>query len=389
LTGHGPTTIEQFRVPLWAYFVTGSPDYERAAENEFIKVRRYLLPGGAVVAMEDIGGRNPDPTRTYYEYCAMKELLATWSSALQKTGKGEFGDSIERLVFNAAEGARTAGGKEITYCTNDNRYRIGGEAVFRNKFSPAHTDVAICCNPNATYTFPLYVRGMWMKTAEGGLAATLYGPSLVNTSVKGVKVEIEEKTDYPFSPAVSITVSPERPVDFRLLLRNPAWSKETRVSCQGVTASREGDYFLVRKEWKKGDRVSLEFSEFIEGIRAANGEIFLERGPLVYAMRIAEVAWDLKRPYRLPGFADLEYYPAQGAHWSYAMEPSLGKGDFGFTAKREEDINMQYPYDGAPIRLEGKLINLDTGEKEDVRLLPMGSSLAILRRVTFPVGEKR
>jgi DUF1680 family protein len=385
LIGHGPDTLEQFRVPLWAYFVSGSPDYKMASENAFIKIGRYLLPGGAVVSMEDIGGRSPDPTETYYEYCAMKELLATWISGLQKMGDAQLGDSIEKLAFNAAEGARSAGGKGINYCTRDNRYRVeksNAKVGVRTRFSPKST----CCVPNATYIYPLYVWGMWMKTAEDGLAATLYGPSSVNTRVKGVEVQVEEKTDYPFSSVVSIAVSPERPVDFPLQLRNPAWSKATRVRCEGATVSREGDYFVIRKEWEKGDRVSLEFSESIEGIRAANDEIYLQRGPLVYALRIPEVARDIK-DYSLPGFADLVYDPAQGAHWSYALDPSLGKGNFGFTARGEKDVNLLYPYDGAPVRLEGKLINLDTGRREDMQLIPMGSSLATLRRVTFPVGR--
>ncbi len=388
LLGHGPTTAEHLRVPLWAYFVTGRQDYKTASENASIKLRRYLLPGGAVVAMEEIGGRSPDPTQTYYEYCAMKELLTTFSSKLQKTGEGQFGDRIEKLLFNAGAGARSAGGKEITYCTRDNRYRIEGELGGRSKFSPAHTDVAVCCNPNATCIFPLYVRGMWMKTADGGLAATLYGPSSVNTRVKGVEVQIDEETDYPFSTVVLILVSPQRPVDFLLLLRIPAWSKKTRVKCKGATVSREGDYLLVRKEWKKGDQLSLDFSEPIEGVTAANGEIYLQRGPLVYALRIPEVARDIK-DYGLPGFADLEYYPAQEEHWSYALNPSLGKGNFGFTTKEVKDAHWQYPYDGAPARLEGKLINVETERSEDVQLIPMGSSLAILRRVTFPLGRNK
>ena len=79
--------------------------------------------------------------------------------------------------------------------------------------------------------------------------------------------------------------------------------------------------------------------------------------------------------------------PPPGTHWSYALDPSLGKGEFGFTARGEKDVNMLYPYDGAPVRLEGKLLNLDTGRREDVQLIPMGSSLAILRRVTFPGGR--
>ncbi|MFH1006250.1 MAG: beta-L-arabinofuranosidase domain-containing protein [Candidatus Latescibacterota bacterium] len=383
LTEHGPSTLEHCRVPLWAYFVTGDPDYKRASENVFIKVRRYLLPGGAAVSQEVIESP-PDPTKKYYEYCAMKELLATWCAGLQKTGEGELGDSIEKLVFNAMQGARSTGGKGITYCTRDNRYAIEGELHHRSKFSPAHTDVAICCNPNATQTFPLFVRNMWMRTPENGLAAMLYGPSSVRTTVNGIEVQITERTDYPFSSKVLITVDPERPVDFPLLLRNPAWSGETRVRCEGATVSRQGDYFLVRKGWRKGDQISLEFSESIVGTTAANGEVYLQRGPLVYALRIPEIARKT-RDYDLPGFADLEYVPTQDAAWSYALESGCGNEDFGFAATSETDRDMLYPYDGSPVRLEGKLINLDTGKKEAARLIPMGSHLAILRRVTFPV----
>ncbi|HMD85199.1 MAG TPA: beta-L-arabinofuranosidase domain-containing protein [Terriglobia bacterium] len=385
LVDHGPTTVEHLRVPLWAYFVNGNPDLGRAYENGLKKLARYLLPSGAVVSMEEIGGRRPDPTTTYYEFCTMKELLTTYCSALQKAGNSEFGDNIEKLMFNAVEGAGLAIGKGVTYCTRDNRYRVDGDLKGRDKFSPTHTDVAVCCNPNSAQITPLYVRGMWMRAGETGLAATLYGPSAVKTMVKGVKVQIEEKTDYPFSSAISFAISPEQPVDFPLTLRNPGWSKDTRVTCEGATVRREGSYFLLRKEWIKGDQVRLEFSETAVGTTAANGEIALQRGPLVYALAIPEIAKDVK-DYDLPGFSDLEYFPAQGAHWSYALQTSAGNSDFGFTARIENDLNMLYPYDLAPIRLEGKLINLDTGQSENVGLVPMGSRLAILRRVTFPVA---
>ena len=68
------------------------------------------------------------------------------------------------------------------------------------------------------------------------------------------------------------------------------------------------------------------------------------------------------------------------------FDASLGKPGAGFAVKNEKDANMLYPYDRAPVRLEGKLTNLDTAQKEDVSLVPMGSGLAILRRLTFPVA---
>jgi len=203
--------------------------------------------------------------------------------------------------------------------------------------------------------------------------------------VKGVEVQIDESTNYPFSPTISINVSPERPLDFALLLRNPGWSAGTRVTCAGAVARRDGDYFVVRKEWKKGDRMALEFTEPITASRAANGEFYLERGPLVYALRIPEVEKVVKS-YSVAGFSDLNFLPAQGAHWAYAFEAGLGKPGAGFAVKNEKDANMLYPYDRAPVRLEGKLTNLDTAQKEDVSLVPMGSGLAILRRLTFPVA---
>jgi len=386
LRDHGPTTVEHMRVPLWAYYVSGDPQLGRACENGLKKLGRYMYPSGAIVAMEDIGGRRPDPTTTYYEFCTMKELLSTYCSALQKMGSTEYGDEIERLMFNAIEGAGLATGKGVTYCTRDNRYRIDGSLKGRDKFSPTHMDVAVCCNPNSSQVSPLYLEAMWMRS-DAGLAAMLYGPSVLDTTVKGVPVEIEEKTDYPFSFAVTFIVNPARVSDFALRLRNPRWSKGTRITCQGATVSREEDSFILRKEWRKGDQVRLEFSGGITATKAANGETALERGPLVYALGIPGTAKNIK-DYDLPGFADQEYFPAQNATWSYALDSSAADHAFGFNAISEEKTNTLYPYDATPVRLEGKLINLDTGKKENVQLVPMASTQAILRRVTFPVGRR-
>jgi DUF1680 family protein len=382
--GHGVHTYEHIRALLWAYYSTGNPEYHQAYENALIKFRRYEFPSGAAVSMEHIGARQPDPTLAYYEYCAMKEELGSFSSGLQKTGAVELGDTIEKLMFNAAQGARSAHGKGIAYCTRDNRYSVDRGLLGRDKFSPTHSDAAVCCIPNATQILPIYVWGMWMRTPEDGLAALLYGPSNVRTNINGIGVQIEEKTDYPFSPAISLTVSPDQPVEFPLMLRNPGWSKSTKVTCQGAAVSRKGDYFVVRKKWAKGDQVRIGFDGPITRNRAMNREVYLQRGPLVYGLRIPENRIELKR-YSVPGFEDLAYLSAQGAEWYYALDPAQVSSDYGFILKRDENANLLYPFDGAPLRLEGKMINLDSGKPESVSLIPMGSSLAILRRVTFPI----
>lgn len=380
--GHGVHSYEHLRVPLWLYFVSGKPELEMAYRNGFIKAGRYLFPSGAPVSME-VMGRPPDPTQAYYEYCTMTGELATYTSGLQKTGRIDLGDIAEKVTFNAAEGARSAGGMSITYCTRDNRYQITGELGNRSKFSPANQPA--CCNPNYVRTLPLYVRAMWMKTPEGGLAATLYGPSEVNTVLGGTRVTIKEQTDYPFSSRVALLIEAERPIEFPLVLRNPGWSKETRVNAGGVQAVRDGDYFLICKRWEHGDRVTIEFKESIQGIAAVNGEMALQRGPLVSCLRIPETGRQVKT-YDLAGFADMYYVPAPSAHWNYALA-STGE-DYGFKVVQGGPVG-QYPFEGAPLGLSGRLINMDTGRLEAVSLIPMGSSLAVLRRETFPVQSSK
>lgn len=386
--GHAPHTYEGIRAPLWLYFVSGKPDLKRAYENAFLKVERYTFPSGAAVGMENIGAREPDPTYCFYEYCDIKELLFTWSSALQKTGNAEFGDRVEQDIFNAAQGARAAQGKAITYLTRDNRYKVSGALGNRDKFSPTHADVAVCCVPNATQIMALYIRGMWMRTTqEQGLAATLYGPCSVNTKVRGTNIRINEETYYPFSSRISITLSPERPVEFPLLMRNPGWSKGTRVTCAGAHIHREGAYFVAHKVWQKGDQVTLLFNEPITGITASNGEVAIQRGPLVYALQIPAVKRITKK-YSVPGFADFLYFPAKGAYWSYALRPNSSKSgdDFGLAAQLAQDANMLFPYEPAypsPIRLEGNLYNANSGKLERCTLIPMGSGKASLRKETF------
>ena len=49
---------------------------------------------------------------------------------------------------------------------------------------------------------------MWTMPADSGLAASMYGPNTVTTTVKGGKrVRIEVTTDYPFEETVRMTVS--------------------------------------------------------------------------------------------------------------------------------------------------------------------------------------
>ncbi|MGH9617545.1 MAG: beta-L-arabinofuranosidase domain-containing protein [Acidobacteriaceae bacterium] len=389
-TGHGAHTYESIRVPLWLSMATGSEDLTKASRNALMKLAGYTEISGSAVSQEDIDNLKPDPTYTEYEYCGTKEIQFTLESALQKTGIASIGDRIEKLWFNAAQGSRTADGRAITYLTPDNRLKCNGRTPDdtkpqpRNKFSPTHADVAVCCNPNATNVAAMYVRGMWMRHRSGALAALLYGPCHVSTRVRGVKLQIEEKTNYPFENTVEVVLSPERQVELPILLRDPGWSRGTTVTCAGAHISRVGGYWRVNKRWSRGDAIKLKFTPIVEEVEAVNREVALQYGPLLFARPLASNKIVTKN-YPVAGFQDAYYEPATAAEEYKFFAESHGNG-FGFRPVRSPSgADWLRPFDAPVVSLRGEMTRKSDGQRVDVDLVPLGNA-PFLRRLTHPVS---
>jgi DUF1680 family protein len=388
--GHGANTYETIRVPLWLWMATGRDDLGQAFRNSLDKLDRYTEPSGSAVSEEEIKNLKPDPMFTEYEYCATKEIQFTLESALQKTGVAALGDKIERVWFNAAQGSRLPDGTAITYRTTENRLHCDGvspdgmESDTCNKFSPTHADAAVCCNPNAANVASLYVRGMWMRHANGGLAALLYGPSTVSTTIRGIPVHLEEQTNYPFENTVEIEVRAERNVEFPLLLRDPGWSNGTTVKCEGAAIVREGSYWIVTKEWRSGDTVKLLFSPNVLEVPAVNGEIALQYGALLFVQSIEARKTTIKT-YPVQGFEDAYFFPVPGKYEALALPASRRWRSFGLKPVRAADGgNPLRPFDHPVLLLTGSMIKQSDGTEIPVTLVPMGNAPA-LRRATFPI----
>ncbi|MGO8718637.1 MAG: beta-L-arabinofuranosidase domain-containing protein [Acidobacteriaceae bacterium] len=388
---HGVHTYESIRVPMWLSIATGREDLSRASRNALEKLTRYIEPGGSAVSQEMIDNLPPDPTYTEYEYCATKEVQFTLESALQKTGVAALGDKVERIWFNAAQGARTQDGRAITYLTPDNRLRCNGlipdgtKAEPRNKFSPTHADVAVCCNPNATNVAAIFVRGMWMRHQTGALAALLYGPCSVSTHVAGVKVHLEEKTKYPFENAVEIVVHPEQEAEFPLLLRDPVWSRGTTVTCANAHITKGGEYWRVSKKWKTGDTVQLTFAPIVEEVVAVNGEVALQYGALLFAKPLASSKTVIKT-YPVAGFEDTYYEPALG-EYEELMLPSAKRWEgFRFVSSPVvSGTNPLRPFDAPVVALRGTMVRKTDGKQVVVDLVPLGNA-PVLRQLTHSIA---
>ncbi len=384
-TGHGATTCESLRAPIWCASVTGAPVYLAAVEQLFAKAARQVSPTGAPVSQEDMGGQVTDPDKAAYECCAQKEWMTSVLSAMQKLGNTAFADRAEDTFFNSVQGARLPDGTAVSYLSLDNCYSRRGEHGSRLKYSPCHEDVANCCAPNSTQIGPLFVRNMWMRSPDG-LAAVLYGPCEVSTSIGGIRVVVTETTSYPFENRVALAVSPKKPAAFTLRLRVPAWCLFAKVTCPGASVGRGGSWLLVSKKWKTGDKLSLELEAQVQPVPANNKEFYLRYGPLFYALAIP-CQMKAVKDYPVPGFHDYFASPVAGAQWNYALPKLFARAEplpLKVAANPKADPN--YPWDVAPLELGGNFLNQDTRQREFLELVPMGCGEARLRRTTFPAA---
>jgi hypothetical protein len=205
-----------------------------------------------------------------------------------------------------------------------------------------------CCTANFHQGWPKLTASLWMACADGGLAATVYAPCRVSTVARGVPIEIEQDTDYPFRDDVAIVLRPASPVNFPLRLRLPGWCRSPSVKINGepVKATAGEGFLTVERKWSADDRIELSFPADVVTEKGFNDSVSFSRGALVFSLPIGE-AWVKWRKRGLTN--DWQVYPTSS--WNFAA------GDAG---KVERHAIGPRPFAGATpavtLAVRGRLV---------------------------------
>jgi len=191
-----------------------------------------------------------------------------------------------------------------------------------------------------------------MASASGGLAAAVYAPCEVRTTVAGgVTVTIDEETLYPFRGDVVLTVRPEHSVHFPMHLRIPQWADgaSIRVNGKATEGGRAGSFAFVNREWKTGDRVEIHFPMKPRVTRWYHNSVAVERGPVIFSLNVAA---DWKKLRTRGMTADWEVQPKSG--WNYALEVNEKTAESGLKVTEQKADKDVFTVNGAPVRIEVK-----------------------------------
>jgi len=273
---------------------------------------------------ECLAGKNPVQGT---ELCAVVEFLYSLEILLSVFGAPAWGDRLERVAFNALPATFTPDMWAHQYdqqvnqvqCTinPDHMWTTNGPESNLYGLEPNYG----CCTSNMHQGWPKLCAHLWMKAPGEGIAAVAYAPSTARFQSKGVPVMVSLETDYPFREALKITVKPDRPVRFPLLLRVPAWAEGATLEEAGRSAIslKPGSFHRVEREWRGSVGLELQFPMKAKTSLRYNDALAIERGPLVYSLS-PEETWaqvNADKPYRQPPHGDFEVRPA--TPWNYGL----------------------------------------------------------------------
>ena len=268
--------------------LTGDQGYIDAMERLWQNVtgrKMYVTGGiGAEAKHEGFSADFVLPNQTAYAETCAAIGMALWNHRLLMLhGQGRFGDVLERVIYNGMLSGVSLDGATFFYV---NPLASNGKHNRQAWFGCA------CCPSNVVRFLPSLGGYIY---AEGKNAAyvNLYVASTAEMTVADQKVQLTQKTDYPWSGKVSIAVDSEKPASFGLNLRIPGWAKSFQASVNGspVTDAKTTDgYLTISREWKAGDTVQLDLPMEIVRVRAHPrvaadlGRVALQRGPVVYCL---------------------------------------------------------------------------------------------------------
>jgi hypothetical protein len=381
LSTHGVNNAMAMKAAAVWWLVTGDPA-DRAAVNTMLGAldRYHGQPNGIFSADEHYAGRDPSQGT---ELCAVVEAMFSVEQDLSILGEPSFGDRLEKIAYNALPATLSPDlwahqydqqANQIVCSISNHRWATNGPESNIFGLEPNFG----CCTANMHQGWPKLAANLWMATPDDGLAAVVYGPSEVAATVRGgVRVSVEEQTEYPFRERVTLTVRPDRAATFPLALRIPGWAADAAVTVNGaaVAGAKAGEFLRIEREWRTGDRVELRFPMAVRLSHWYNNSIAVECGPLVYSLRIGESWHKVKQT---GPASDWEIYPT--SPWNYGLVVDPANFDGAFTVKERPLARQPFTAMDSPVEITAKARRVPQWQLVDDSPAPIPVSPVTSRR---------
>ena len=168
------------------------------------------------------------------------------------TGDARYGDWIERLVLNGigASIPMTPDGRVFYYSD----YNLHGGTKRNTDFGWS------CCTGTRPQAVADYADLVYFRDADT-LYVNLFTPSTVVWERKEEPIKVTQRTAFPASDEVKLTLEPTKPAEFGIQIRIPGWLAapiEARINGEAaILHSGDRHWTGLRRLWRAGDELSI------------------------------------------------------------------------------------------------------------------------------------
>jgi len=359
-TFHTVNLAQGIKEPVIYFQQHPEKKYIDAVSKAFKDIRHYLGQAQGMYGADELT-RGNDPVHGS-ELCSSVEMMYSLENMISITGDISMMDHLEKIAFNALPTQIEDGYVGRQYYQQANQVMITRHN--RNFVTPYDgTDQCYgvltgfpCCTSNMHQAWPKFVQNLWLATEDNGLAALVYSASEVKAKVAdGTEVIFTEETNYPFDSNIKFTLNAPGQLTFPLHLRIPSWCKQAIIKINGeLWAEPEGNQIVkVNRKWNDNDVVELILPMEVTTSRWFNNSVAVERGPLVYALKIEENWKKVKGTDRYGDYREVR----PKTPWNYGMLEELLRSpstSFEIIFNNKKLAANPWNLSNAPIQIKAK-----------------------------------
>jgi DUF1680 family protein len=240
----------------------------------------------------------------YNETCAAIGSVFWNQRLFLLTGNSKYYDIIERTLYNGLISGISLDGKNFFYpnpTESDGKYEFNMGSCTRQPWFDCS-----CCPTNLIRFVPS-IPGLIYAINRDSLYVNLFVSDSAQVLIEGKKVDVTQRTDYPWDGHVNLSIDLAKEKTFTLKVRIPGWARNEPVPSDlysyvdavsgKVTLSVNGveqeitlnkGYAEISREWMKGDEVELVLPMIIhevvakKEVRDDSSKVAFEHGPIVY-----------------------------------------------------------------------------------------------------------
>ena len=284
--------------------------YRVAVDNLWDNVtgkKMYITGGIGSTRHGEAFGKNYElPNSTAYcETCASIANCMWNLRMFMLHGDAKYIDVLERSLYNAVLSGISLEGKEFFY---QNVLSCDENGAERSEWFNCS-----CCPSNLSRFVPS-IPGYVYATSDAGVYGNLYGANQAGITLgNGKRIDMSQKTSYPWEGNIELTVTPESKQEFSILLRIPGWvdnrpvpsdlytymnadEKKIVIKINGEVqnAPIEKGYAVLARKWEPGDVIQLTLPMEVhknkanDKVEADINHLSVERGPIVYCAEFAD-----------------------------------------------------------------------------------------------------